>query len=240
MATGQPGTRALQPRPQQAPGRQPTLHLTPVWPQPVPQGRAPAQTGVLAPQTGRSLEAMDEVSRGVAVGLRGPHCLGSREIRRCRCAHGSARHLPGGVCHWPPSIILVLTAVPATSRTGGARMEGTHEPSSPPPSLRVGWGQDPGFQPFQHHLAAPVPQVLPGDPPSAESKEARTTGQRKHHSRLMCGTEETTGIRRALFSSLTIHWTRLPVQKLSLKTRRQLPLPGPAFHSLPSPLFYKM
>lgn len=30
VATGQPETRALQPRPQQAPGRQPTLHLTPL------------------------------------------------------------------------------------------------------------------------------------------------------------------------------------------------------------------
>lgn len=31
----------------------------------------------------------------------------------------------------------------------------------------------------------PVPQALPGAPPSAGSKEAKTTGLRKHHSSLM-------------------------------------------------------
>lgn len=56
-----------------------------------------------------------------------------------------------------------------------------------PPSLRVGWGQDPGFRPLQHPdpLPPPVPQALPGAPPSAGSKEAKTTGLRKHHSSLM-------------------------------------------------------
>lgn len=107
-----------------------------------------------------------------------------------------------------------------------------------PPSLRVGGGRT-----LVSGLSN-TPSRAPGAPRGPSL--CRTQGSKDHRAPKASlefnawHRGDYMGRRRALFSSLTIRWTGLPVQKLSLKTRRQLPLPGPAFHILPFPLFLKM
>lgn len=187
-------------------------------------------------------------------GTLGPCCPGGRDRGPVDPERRRRGRREGTVCMWPLaphgacSGLLLLMIVNPGPKRGACTHPGLGDLCVVAPPrvlssflpLRWDEGRTLTFTPSNPHLPAPRPRAPRGL--SVEGKET-------NHRALKPSIEFNASYRRKLhqriqdkhcFSILTSHRTALPVQKkLSLKTHRQLLLPGPTFHILPLTIFSK-